>query len=763
MKKFLILLSSFWLTFSTHAQIIEQETTPTQLPTLIPAFNEVTVINSRTVNINFSTPTQDPTPVDGDSTTEGNEALQYANIASVNIAFSAGNITSTSLGKVWTLKIVVPNAKNIGLVLSQVALAANAEMYVYNQSKTRLKGVIKAAYFSSLSQLSIAPTRDSEVFIYILERNNFSTFQSTFLITKVLGGFIDIGEPDATAFLMTTPQPEINSLASLNINQSRGGPNNFNLEYDGIIDSEKVLSPPPYDGHCSPYLFCYPNKATVARAVARFSAGGWTGTGTLINNESNNGRAYFITAFHILDHFPENNQIDQAEIDNLLSADFNFQFWRPGCGGIVNRGITFSGATLIAANRGTDMILLELANPPGVGDGVNYAGWNRSSNASSNTLSSIIHHPKGLDMRYTQTRFVRSYLFNDNYWQAGYQNGYGTVAKGSSGSALLNENNQVVGQLKAGWSSCLFSNFSDRYGKFNKSYDNASLRQFLSPVQNLTEVGQLTITPLSITGVSEIGCNTNEYTYSVPNLIGVTYFWILTSDFIVVRGQNTSSITIKRNASLESSASITVRLTDSKGTNPAASATKQISGGASITGTIYQTGQPNKPMYTVNSVYAGNTNVSLFLMGAINISCTRSSGSGTWSYNTQYLSMNLQSGQSATFEMSGTGSCGYTARAVTFYISGGWSFTVAPNPADNDLYITAAGIEDIEAQDIVKQKDLEFTASLYDFNTGLLTKQIKNIKGDKNLKVNVSDLKKGKYVLQITYDKYQDSRHIIID
>ncbi len=762
MKKFLILLISLWLSFLSHAQIIEQETTPTLLPTLIPAFNEVTAINSSTVNINFSTPTQDPTPIDGDSTTEGNGALQYANIAAVNIAFSSGNFTSTSLGKVWTLKIIVPNAKNIGLVLSQVTLAPNAEMYVYNQSKTRLKGVIKAEHFSSLSRLSIAPTKDAEIYIYILERNNFSVFQSNFTITKVLGGFIDFGEDAAgTALLMNAP-PEINSFARLNVNQAHGGPNNLNIENNELFNSKTIHSTTDYSGHCSPYFFCYPNKATTARAVAIFSAGGWGGTGTLINNESSNGRAYFITAFHILDHFPKNDQIDAVEIDNLVDANFTFQFWRPGCGGAVNRGINFSGATLIAANRGTDMVLLELTRPPGVGDGVNYAGWNRTTNASSNTLSSIIHHPQGLDMRYTQTRFVRSYLFNSNYWQAGYQNGYGTMARGSSGAALLNENNQVVGQLKAGWSSCFFSNFSDRFGKFDRSYSAANLQQFLSPVQNLTEVGQLTLNPLSITGVSEIGCTTSQYTYSVPNLTGVSYFWLITSDFTIVSGQNTSAITIKRNSSLYASASITVNLTDNKGRTRFLSASKVISGGASIEGTISQTGQPNKPMYTVNSIYAGTANVSLYLQGATNISCTRTSGSGTWSYIGQYLTINLSSG-SADFQMSGTGSCGFTSRTVTFYVSGGWRFSVAPNPASNDLYITATGIEDIEAPDIVKQKDLVFTASLYDFNTRLLIKQIRSLKGDKQVKINVRGLKKGKYVLEITYDKYRDSRHIIIE
>jgi hypothetical protein len=52
-------------------------------------------------------------------------------------------------------------------------------------------------------------------------------------------------------------------------------------------------------------------------------------------------------------------------------------------------------------------------------------------------------------MRLTATNSVHSFAFSDEYWQANYQGG-SSVSKGSSGGALLNENNQIVGQLLGG-------------------------------------------------------------------------------------------------------------------------------------------------------------------------------------------------------------------------------------------------------------------------------------------------------------------------
>lgn len=225
---------------------------------------------------------------------------------------------------------------------------------------------------------------------------------------------------------------------------------------------------------CMDHIQCHPDKIPLARAVARIAVqnpntGRWgTCTGTLVNNEAANGRAFLLTAFHCVD-FNRNNILEANEINAYLGAIFQFFVWRTSCGGnVTNRGITFFGGNLRAANRATDMVLFELIDQPGVGDEVSYAGWNRQTASPSNSQSFIIHHPHGFDMRYTQTSLVWTFFLNDNYWQAYYSNG--AVARGSSGSALFNENNQIVGQLKGGASGCVTQEYSDRYGKFDRSW-----------------------------------------------------------------------------------------------------------------------------------------------------------------------------------------------------------------------------------------------------------------------------------------------------
>jgi hypothetical protein len=282
-----------------------------------------------------------------------------------------GNITSTSVGKVWTLRINIPNALNIGFVFDEFSLSNAAEMYIFNEGQTVLDSAIKMADFSYSSKVGIYPIKGNSVIIYIVEKNNFRKLQSSISVQQLEAGFQNIDDV--------------------------GDQNNSALQRN--ID-------------CIPQIKCYPWHDFSARAVARFVSNGYQGTGTLINNEANNGRAYFLTAFHVVDVGGgifgwSNGTIDASEEAALASSRFQFQFWRTQCNGSVNNTfIQFSGSVIRAQNNSSDMLMLELLNPPGIGDGVNYAGWNRQTSRPSNSQSYIIHHPSGEDMRHTQTRFV---------------------------------------------------------------------------------------------------------------------------------------------------------------------------------------------------------------------------------------------------------------------------------------------------------------------------------------------------------------------
>ncbi|MGH2645518.1 MAG: hypothetical protein ACRDE2_16320, partial [Chitinophagaceae bacterium] len=82
-----------------------------------------------------------------------------------------------------------------------------------------------------------------------------------------------------------------------------------------------------------------------------------------------------------------------------------------------------------------------------------------------------------------------------------------------------------------------------------------------------------------MTGSSTIPvCNTGNYTYSVPNLYGCSYFWSVPSSLTIVGGQNTSTFVVSRSSSQPSGTDpLSVTIADSKGLNRKVVVTKDIS------------------------------------------------------------------------------------------------------------------------------------------------------------------------------------------
>jgi hypothetical protein len=321
MKKALSILC-IYMPFIVHSQFIIRSVTPENLPNLTPGYSQVSSINQQSLSFTYTLQPDPPQPIDGDTTTEDNGPLKYGEVIPVNYSLVNGNYTQTSEGKVWTLSIkVLGGCKNIGLTFEYVNLSSNAELYIYNESRTVLRGPVKAENFRQPGLLTTGASKDSIIYIYLIERNNFSSFQSSLIITKLIAGFLDISDLTDTR------------IASMMGTQ------------------------------CMLHVQCFPDKMLYAHAVARIETGGWLGTGTLINNEGNNARPFFLTAFHVVD-LNNDNQITANEIEALRTANFVFQFWRNACNSNdINVGIEFAGATLRATrptHGGSDMALVEL-------------------------------------------------------------------------------------------------------------------------------------------------------------------------------------------------------------------------------------------------------------------------------------------------------------------------------------------------------------------------------------------------------------------
>lgn len=371
-------------------------------------------------------------------------------------------------------------------------------------------------------------------------------------------------------------------------------------------------------------------------------------------------------------------------------------------------------------------------------------------------------------MRFTQTRYVRDFLWDNDFWKATYSTG--VMLGGSSGSALLNGGQQVIGTLSRGLSSCFWNFLGDRFGKFHKGW--SGMQQFLSPNQNLFSIGTLTVNA-AITGPSALGCSSGAQQFSVPNLAGCTYTWTVSPNLTIQSGQNTSSISVVYSGSNQpvDIGTVSVVINDSKGTIPngrQVALTREIYTGNSITGVIMQSGYSNKQLATANGIRPNILSHTEFTSFGVNSTgATLVSGNPQyWSFsnngNYGHLFLTLGNGQSATFDITtNTSNCGLFRRTVTYYgSSSSWRFMATPNPAKD--VITIEPVND-DRSPKVKAAGLEYTVNVVDFTTGRTVKQQKVAKGQRIYQLNVSYLKRGQYVLQISEGKNSHSQHIILE
>ena len=725
MKKAIFTIAISLCTFYLKGQIITQETSPTTIGNVVPGYSEVTTTNTVTISYTPPAHTDEPTPVDGDTTTEWNGVYEYGSVLPANFSLPAGNYTTTSLGKVWTLKISIPNALNVGLTFTNFNLSPIAEMYIYNEALTVIKPGIKKEHFTVSDTISVMSIKGSAIIVYVIERNNFGAFQSNLVIGELVAGF-----------------EEIEDVGS--------------VDESGSLQPEFFHQPPT---NCIPHVMCFPQHMISARAVARLAARRADGTiagfctGTLINSELNNGRPLMLTAFHCVD-LNRNGQIDIQELAFLRTrVFFQFQFWRTVCNGTVNNGgIQFNGAELRASHRGSDMALLELINPPGIGDLVNYAGWNRQTTAPSNTQSYVIHHPRGEAMRHTQTVSVGTYPLNSNYWQAYYSDG--VVWRASSGSGLFNQNNQIVGQLKAGWSSCNSTAFSDRYGKIDRSWtgggtNTSRLSNWLSPNQNLVSVTTLNLADTRITGADKLVCNNVEQFSTFAGLLDVTYTWDVTNGLQILSGQGTGSITVSRVQNTTVTAgTITLTLrSPTKGRTRVLVLTHNVTMSTGYNSSDYPINGPSSACSYQSVNFSTNT-----LPGATSYNWfwpndwTYVSGQGT-----PYL--DLQSGStSGSVGVRVATACDAGGSPATKYVQVsdcGFSISATPNPTTGTVSIST-----VEQKGNFQPKTIPNKIYLIQIvdQMGTVKKRFNFSAGISKTTLNLNDLTPGTYTIQ-AYDK----------
>jgi hypothetical protein len=207
-------------------------------------------------------------------------------------------------------------------------------------------------------------------------------------------------------------------------------------------------------------------------------------TGTLLaDTDTSTSIPYFLTANHC---------ISTQTVASTLQTDWFYRAsaCNSGTGG-ASQTLT-GGATLLYATTNTDTSFLRLdTTPPG---GAAYAGWAVGAPPAVGADMTGIHHPAG-DLQKISFGDIASYhtctaprggrfscssatlaaaTFYGIQWRSG------VVEGGSSGSALFDAGQYVVGQLYGGSSSCTNLTATDYYGRFDVAY-NAAIGQWLNP------------------------------------------------------------------------------------------------------------------------------------------------------------------------------------------------------------------------------------------------------------------------------------------
>lgn len=363
--------------------------------------------------------------------------LSYSIYKDVNIDIKdKGTVTETAEGKIWQFRIESENARSLGIIFSQYHLPPGAKLFIYNKDQNKIYGAFTAKNNKEKGHLAIAEFPGNEMIIEYYEPLVVD-FPGTIIIGKIGQAYRDI--------------------------------------FGNVIDIENDHV---FDVNCAYGDHVQLVKHSVAKMSFEENGFGYLCTGNLINNVNSDGTPYFLTARHCISSNPP---------AQTLITYFNYE--KDDCGGSILPEQTLSGSTFQSAFLDTDFSLLLLDDAPPKEYKPYYAGWNVESDSVVNSGSGV-HHPVGFPKEVAiefnpiinypyETEWENNEVTPANtHWLMSFD--IGNTRNGSSGSALLDENNRIIGQLHGGGDEYKL------YGKLSKSWNSAvftaqRLQPFLDP------------------------------------------------------------------------------------------------------------------------------------------------------------------------------------------------------------------------------------------------------------------------------------------
>ncbi len=360
-------------------------------------------------------------------------------------------------GRIWRINIVSKGAKTLNFIFNKFKVPEGATVYLYNRDRSDLLGAYTSVFNRPDKMLGTWMVQGENIWIEYFEPTEVKG-KGELSLSKVVHGYRSITDVEIKA-------------------KALGSSEDCNQDVDCTVGAD-------FD----------PLKENLKRSVALFILGGGVCSGTLINNTSNDRKPYFLSANHC--YISTRGTEDPATWAfrfNWVSPNPSCATTTPSTDGSFNQ--TTSGATVLANNSDSDVLLINIDT--GLPDEWNleWAGWDRTGDVPEFAVG--IHHPNGDIMKVCRENAalgsaietiqglvapVNSWVVND--WDLGVTEG------GSSGSALFDSNGRIVGQLAGGGAACqgtVDNDLPDFYGKFNVSWcssttdSNNSLSSWLDP------------------------------------------------------------------------------------------------------------------------------------------------------------------------------------------------------------------------------------------------------------------------------------------
>ena len=240
----------------------------------------------------------------------------------------------------------------------------------------------------------------------------------------------------------------------------------------------------------------------------------------------------------------------------------------------------------------------------------------------------------------------------------------------------------------------------------------------------------------AVTGPSSI-TGTGAQSYSVLNSTGLSYSWSLVSGYqnvTISSGGNTNTVTL---SPLHSGIAI-LRLTVSATCNGNVYVTTQqksisIQTNICLEGTFRNNSSTTTNLNTSNTVAAGWVDCTVTCPNAASYTWQRTSGTLSYYSSGNFLSFNITSGASVTFNVIARNSSNVVLANRSIWFANYGSFAASPNPASTSLKI-----------DALEEASISVTISNL---TGKSVKEIRNYKGKES--IDVSDFMDGEYVVKV--------------